>query len=1132
VTDASVNQGDTRPECAVRSPVPPEVAAAISAFGDITARKLRRIGRDDDCVPEREEQLREPIAALLTGVGRRLGQDVLLYGEVSLKSLRARPDFGVDVEGRQAGFLEIKAPGRGVPPNLRQPSLQERRQWERLKALPNLVYTDGTTWAHYTYGIQDAIGALEGDLYTAGPRLRTPDCRFMDVVQKLLFGSPKTPQSLSGLIRTVARLSKLMRDEVAEILRKEGSDPRRRPFSALARDWQGMLFPNLRLEDFPDAYSQTVTFAMLLACASGVSLEEKSIADISDQLAKFHPLMGKALLVLTNPAAEQELTVPGVLRDILAPVRWEYLKGATSAYWLMYEDFLHEYDPALQRETGSYYTPDLVARFMVEFTDQVLKQPSMGLPRGFASDEVIAVDPAMGTGTFLVEILRSAARTIADEQSEEAQPPYLREMYKRRLIGFERQAAPYAVAELRMHQTLRAYKTEIPRSSSRYLADTLDDPNARLLDYPELFEDFRHSREGANRVKLDTRVMAVITNPPWRERAGKRDPAKWITGKREKGKAADMTRPSLDDFRMEDDLAYKLANRYVYFWRWATWKAFDAHPDHPKGIVAFITPSAYLTSKAFSGMRRYLRRTADEGWIISLTPEGHRPPASTRIFPTVQHRICIAIFVRYGGPRPDTPARVRYADVHGSSTEKIAALTIDNIKPDGASWEECPEGWADPFMPMSKEWLSLPPLDDLLPWQHSGVKPNRAWVYAPDRAILEDRWNKLIATPAPEKNAMLKRSRERNINSCPSGDRVVPGASVPLFLQGACSPRIEPVAFRSFDRQFLILDRRVVDYPRSELWSVADPPQIYITTSHDQQITGGPALTLTTYVPDTHHFDNRGGQVIPLYRDIKNLRPNIAPGLTDYLSMRLGTDISPSDLLAYIAAVAAHPAYTRRFQIDLRVPGARIPLTALSALWHEATSLGRQVLQAHTYGRALHDPQSGRPPAPVRLPVGQRPVVTASVTGLPGNVTYDYGTHELRFGTGVVAPVSADVWEYCVGDMNVIRKWFDYRLERSRYAGPSSAPDVGRSPLDTIRATEWVPRFADDLIDLLNAIGVLVHLEPSQAALLDAIYKAPLIKISDLETEGILPVPALYRRKPGIDAATPLIAPEETRRLS
>jgi hypothetical protein len=1016
-----------------------------------------------------------------------------------------------------------------VPPNLRHASIQERRQWESLKALPNLAYTDGTTWAHYSYGIQDAVGVLEGDLYTAGSRLRAADGQFMEVVRKLLFGAPETPQSLSGLTRTVARLCRLMRDEVAGIIRKEGTAPGRRPFSRLAHDWQAMLFPDLRLKDFPDAYAQTVAFAMLLACASGVTFEGKSVADISDQLAKHHALMGRALLVLTNPVAEQELTVPGVLREVLAPVRWEDLKGTTSAYWLMYEDFLREYDPALRRETGSYYTPDLVARFMAEFADLVLKQ-SMGVPRGFASEEVTAVDPAMGTGTFLVEILRCVARTIAAEQSEEALPPYLRDMYRHRLIGLERQAAPYAVAELRMHQALRAYRTEIPETSCRYLADTLDDPGAQVTDYPELFEDFRQSREGANRVKLDTRVMAVLTNPPWKERAARRAPAAWIARKREKGRPADMSRPSLDDFRLDDKLAYKLANQYAYFWRWATWKAFDAHRDQPKGIVAFITPSAWLTSAAFSGMRRYLRHAADDGWIISLTPEGYRPPGRTRIFPTVQHRICIAIFARRGDPRPSTAARVRFRELHGSSAEKIAALSTDSIGPEGEGWEECPEDLEGPFMPKSRQWLSHPGLDDLMPWQHSGIKANRTWPYAPDPAILKERWSRLIATPGPQKNVMLKTSRERDASSRPGGDHVIPGEPVSLHLQRPSAPRIEPVAFRSLDRQFLILDRRVVDYPRPELWSVAGPGQVFATTSHDKQIASGPALTFTTWVPDMHHFDNRGGKAIPLYRDLGSLTPNIAPGLASYLAGRLGVPVAPEDLLAYIAAVAAHSAYTRRFQADLRAPGVRIPVTSATALWNEAVGLGRQVLRAHTYGRAVHDTQPGRSPEPTRLPPGQRPVVTASVTSLPGSVTYHDATRELRFGTGVIAPVPREVWDYSIGSMNVIRKWFDYRLASSRHAGPSSAPDTRRSPLDDTRAPEWGPRFADDLIDLLNAIGTLVQLEPTQAVLLDAVLQAPLITVSDLEAGSVLPVPPAWKRKPRVQAGIPLITPEEASR--
>ena len=81
---------------------------------------------------------------------------------------------------------------------------------------------------------------------------------------------------------------------------------------------------------------------------------------------------------------------------------------------------------------------------------------------------------------------------------------------------------------------------------------------------------------------------------------------------------------------------YKLAATWVFYWRWAIWKAFEAHPDHPAGIVAFITPSSYLTGAAFARMRSYLRRIADEAWIIDVSPEGHQPKVQTWIFPGVR----------------------------------------------------------------------------------------------------------------------------------------------------------------------------------------------------------------------------------------------------------------------------------------------------------------------------------------------------------------------------------------------------------------------------------------------------------------------------------------------------------------
>ena len=144
--------------------------------------------------------------------------------------------------------------------------------------------------------------------------------------------------------------------------------------------------------------------------------------------------------------------------------------------------------------------------------------------------------------------------------------------------------------------------------------------------------------------------------------------------------AAIAHRPSLDEFRRHDRRDYKLAATWVFYWRWAIWKAFEAHPDHPAGVVAFISPSSYLTGAAFAKMRSYLRRVADEAWIIDVSPERHQPPIATRIFPGVQQPLCIAVFARYGKTNPTVSARVHYLAIEGTDEEKLNALYELNMR--------------------------------------------------------------------------------------------------------------------------------------------------------------------------------------------------------------------------------------------------------------------------------------------------------------------------------------------------------------------------------------------------------------------------------------------------------------------
>ncbi|HET9895434.1 MAG TPA: N-6 DNA methylase [Streptosporangiaceae bacterium] len=352
----------------LRAHVSDPLSTAVADFGRDVSQKLGRGG-------DPEDQLRGPAETLLKRLGSYIGVEAAPYGEVRLKTLRARPDYAVDVGNRRVGYIELKAPGRGIPPDWK-PNQRERRQWDKLTALPNVIYTDGTSWARYKYGeVAGPIARLTGSLGDPRQILCPADAAFETIIREFLLWEPEQPRSLTDLIRIVAGLCRLLRDEVTSILRASPAHAAHEDLTLLAADWRSLLFPGLEDSDFADAYAQTVTFAMLLARIDGVILDKIPLHEIGRQLGKKHSLMGRAFTVLTDSDATDELRVIETLRQVIASVRWDQLDdGQTDIYAVLYEKFLAQYNPDLRKKSGSYYTPQPVARFMVDFVDEILCQ--------------------------------------------------------------------------------------------------------------------------------------------------------------------------------------------------------------------------------------------------------------------------------------------------------------------------------------------------------------------------------------------------------------------------------------------------------------------------------------------------------------------------------------------------------------------------------------------------------------------------------------------------------------------------------------------------------------------------------------------------------------------------------------
>ena len=595
-----------------------QLQSAVSAFGLAAKTKLA----NPSATGEPEDQLRAPFEALLADMAELANlprAKVVAVGETRIGDLKTRPDYAITVHAVLVGHVELKAPGKGADPRrFRDP--HDKAQWEKLTSLPNLLYTDGNEFSRWESGELKEFVRLTGDIASSGDKLAAPP-GLLGLFENFLRWEPIPPRSAKELAQVSARLCRLLRDEVTEQLALKCA-----ALTSLAEDWRKLLFPEANDKTFADGYAQAVTFGLLMARAKDIRLAN-GFEQVARELAQTSSLIGAALRLLTDNGENQATlkTSLGTLMRVLDAVDWQKIsKGRPDAWLYFYEDFLEVYDAALRKLTGSYYTPPEVVSAMVRLVDDALRSERFGERAGLASPSVRLADPATGTGTFLLGVLRRIAERVAEDEGEGAVKTAINQAVER-LVAFEMQLGPFAVAQLRVLAELSDITGAPPTVTPRmFVTNTLGNPDDDEGWIPGILAPIARSRKDANKIKREEPITVVIGNPPYKEKAKGR--GGWIEGE---NAAAEKSAPLADWMPPREwgvgAHAKHLRNLYVYFWRWATWKVFDHGPGSKTGIVCFITVAGFLGGPGFQKMRDYLRRTCDDIWIIDCSPEGHQP---------------------------------------------------------------------------------------------------------------------------------------------------------------------------------------------------------------------------------------------------------------------------------------------------------------------------------------------------------------------------------------------------------------------------------------------------------------------------------------------------------------------------
>ena len=1107
--------------------------------------KERKLARDllDECAAPKPEAraIQQCVAKLIREIGKSFGRHdgapKLVFDE-----LPGDHFIGADpVEAEKPGF---RNPFEGI--TVRDDTerllgyviycLDEKKTAARLQAalrehnsFDNVLVIYPSDHHQMTLELWQGTRPLLGKLTKGGAQFLA-EGQVVNLLSRFFVVSKSDIDTPQDLARALARRARYLRLIALGALRDEDGSPKeRRPIQDLFEEFDRAL-AHQGPTQFADAYAQTLTYGLLaarwMAKAASKPFIPKNVVELLPSTSPFlKSLFGR--LIALRVAHRLRWLIEDLIRLLNRTSVKDVFEGQVNDPIIhFYEDFLDEYDPQIRKDLGVYYTPDEVVSYIVRTTHAELqsrfglrlgladttswrtfaKAREIVVPGGVSPDEpfVRVLDPATGTGTFLLAVIKIihvtmtaeyAGRGLTEAAAKAEWISYVRHHLLPRINGFELLMAPYIVAHLRLGLALEQTGFIFGDEDRLhvFLTNTLEIHAKTQLNW--LGEHVAEEAREAEHIKTTAPISVILGNPPYEREPNQATSHKggWVRDGWSGWKAG---RPLLTDYTEPVSAAgngghlKSIYHLYVYFWRWATWRVSDRYGT--PGIVSLITASSFLRGPGFAGMREELRRAAGDVYVLDLEGDQLGTRVTDNVF-CITIPVCVTTAVASKAINRSSPAHVRYHRFIGDRASKLLlcgrVVRVENI-----DWLEVSNKWPSRFLGTAGAggYSDWPMVLKLLPWQQSGCKAGRTWVIGETREVLQCRWKTLVGSPAEEREALFKNSPTgQKAGHAPTRLPPDDGRDMPItsLRKGAICPPIERFGFRSFDRQWIFADSRVLDRAGPPNWYVRGPRQLYLTSLLSGVLGDGPGATVSAYVPDLHHFRGSygGKDVIPLWRDPDGVEPNAnAAGLRE-MARILGKSVTTEDLFAYTYAVLANPGYVRRFREELHEPGPRIPITTNRALFDRGAAYGYELLCWHTFGARFRLEGEPRPlsgDAAVIRPISLDPARYPTTSG------YREAKQVLFVGDGEIGPVSREAWSFSVSGLPVIKSWLDYRMKKG--AGKKS------SQLDDIRPSQWTAELTQELLEVVWVLewtcARVAHLD----AWLEEVLESPLVADADL----------------------------------
>ena len=798
----------------------------------------------------------------------------------------------------------------------------------------------------------------------------------------------------------LAELARSIRDRIKTVLAIETETG---PLTKLMKAFQEALVHDLDDDSFADMYAQTIAYGLLSA---RIAAPHKKTADDFASHMRTNPFLRELMETFLKVGGRQgKAGGPGIDFDELGVSEVvELLDDANMEAVVrdfgdrnpqedpvihFYELFLKEYDAKKRMQRGVFYTPRPVVSYIVRSVDELLRtefgladgladtttwgevakrHKDMKIPKGVSADQdfVQILDPATGTGTFLVEVIDLIRNTLVDKWTAqghgEKKIDYLWNEYVpkhllTRIHGYELLMAPYAIAHLKIG--LKLYETGYLFDSNErtriYLTNALEPASdAGQMKLEGLLPALAHEAQDVNEIKRNHLFTIVIGNPPYAVTSTNANP---------------FINSMMDDYkkhvRGEQGLV-ALADDYLKFIRLS--QNLLANPNC--GIWGMITNHGYLKGVIHCGVRKELLGQFNLMFILDLHGDsniGEQVPTgkvNENVF-DIQQGVALSIGLRSMVKK--SAGAVRHADLWGSRSEKNNDLLSHPIS--HRKWNKLrpaePRFFLIPFDDANlSEYQNYLSIKELMPVNSCGVKTHRDGVVIDcDKKTLIAR----ISDIASEDDLQLLRERYGITDTqhwkLKTAQLKIKEDEVPHLIQR--------LTYRPFDYRWLYYNREIIEKGDSKYPTLRHMlrSNVALLSARIQATGVFDAVFVSKFLVEMKTAESsRSCTVFPLYLtddsdsqqaklSLNEFRPNLNPRGLLLWAQKLGVKakgdfglpdgLTPEDIFHYAYSVLHSPGYRGRYADFLKTDFPRLPLTSNLELFRNLARLGNELVALH-----------------------------------------------------------------------------------------------------------------------------------------------------------------------------------------